>query len=310
MTTSSDFFDEWGLIAGKIEDLDDFLSTLRTDVTTLVDGAASAAIPHLGDLSFEVVEAYVEKASQSLITAADTFLVGYAESEMGELESRDVRGALKRLKLQMEADSATIEATTLSVGAASYDAGNTGSGRIHVSIVDVEGTTLENVRPETLRFELVADTQQTGTAGEETWRVRGAATIDQKSRLWPKGSGIALEFDNAHAGKEETSAPGGNVMKNTTFEAFTGHLPDSFDEVIGTAGTTYTETSTALRGAKALRIIGKGSQLTELKQDIGSDTAAKLKPKTKYVLSFWLREGASTRRPARSRSTSRTAAGP
>lgn len=197
---------------------------------------------------------------------------------------KSLRTALIELIRQMAANSESVDGTTVS-GSTAAGAGNTGTGTVLHSFVDGEGNALVNVRAEDIRLVCTADAQVSGTAGQETFSVKGEATVPNTDKDWPDGSGINGTLAVASPSIDAGSGVNQNHLTNSDFEDFTANAPDSWTIDVGSAGTTVDDTTTAYRGSKALQFIGNGSQLTAISQDVSG-----ILPQARYLLVFRVRD--------------------
>ena len=200
-------------------------------------------------------------------------------SSRGILPEKSVEQALLYLQREMVLDSETIDRTTITKGSLTTGASNTGNGTMVCSelvplSLSAGGTQYPNIRTERLEARCVQDAQDRSIrSGEERFEVRGWASYPNLDYRFPAGSGTKITIASVHAGVD-SGARYENLLRNSNFEAFTSNLPDGWTAVTGTAGTHFTSTSTAgffYRGTTALRIIGDGSNLTKLRQQLGSN---------------------------------------
>lgn len=210
-------------------------------------------------------------------------------SQIGVI-STDINVILAGLIRQMNTDSATVDASVVTVGSVTAASGNTGNGTVVISKVldgysapstvhaaQVAYAELDSqlAVPETMRVRCTADSYTDGlTAAQEKFIIEGTA---QSSNLAEPelGSGVG---PNVYTAIKNT------VVTNGTFETFTvANTPDSWTIASGTAGThVFSEGTNFYRGVKALKLLGTGAQASiKLTQAISSMT-----PRRRYVVSF------------------------
>lgn len=220
--------------------------------------------------------------------------------------TRDATNALRVLIDQMTASGDDIDGMTVTATPAA-DGGNTGTGSLKVWVRNKDGIDFQNIRPEVIDVTCTSDAQISGTAGQETFSVKGEASVSTLDPTWPQGSGISGSMVVTNAATDAGSGVGQNMLTNGDFEdTSAANTFSTWEVVVGTIGTTILEVATSLRGSKALRIAGNGAQLTSIRQQI---TNTNLLPNTKYVLGFWLRHDGTPPAAGVLRASVQTAAG-
>lgn len=207
------------------------------------------------------------------------------------LPSKDIDSALIRLRDQMINSSDSLDGTTVSAStaAAKVDGtSNVGNGQVVVSLVDARGNTTQYVRAESIVLECTNDAQESGTAGRETFSLKGELSTTNLDEKWPDGSGLSGSITLADPSNDASAAIGQNRLTNSDFEDFTANAPDSWTIDTGAAGGTVTKTTTQHRGTNALEFAGNGSELTEI--SFALTGAVVVKPNKKYVIGFWVRD--------------------
>lgn len=219
----------------------------------------------LGDIQQACVNTLVE-------TCYEDSLV----STRGVLPEKNVEQALLYLQREMVADSETVDRTTISKSAVAAGSGNTGNGTLLFSelpplAMAAGGTQYPHCRSERIEVRCVQDAQDGSIrAGEERFELRGWAAYPNLDYRFPAGSGVRMRMAAVHAGVD-SGARYENQLRNSNFESFTSNLPDGWTAVTGSAGTHFAqETSIYYRGASALKFIGDGSNLTKIRQQLGS----------------------------------------
>lgn len=249
----------------------------------------------MADASLAEMRAIQQAASRLLIETmdADTPLPAKTEEE-----------AVRELAKQMVAASASVNATTYTVGAASYGSVNVGAFTL---VVDTEapqiikdsvtfGTKLVDwpaIRPETLNFVCELDSRNHGVRpGSEVFRCTGDRSWPNLDRRWRGGSGTKMAITATSAAIDASMIPGQNALANSNFEVVASNVPVRWALSVGSAPTNLTTTATAYRGASALSFVGDGSTLTKLRQLMNdpSGTVARIKPDTLYMIAFAIRD--------------------
>lgn len=220
----------------------------------------------LTDLQRACVDTVVE-------TCYDDSLV----STRGVLPERNLEQALLYLQREMVDDTETVNRTTISKAAVATGASNTGNGTLIFSELvplaySAGGTQYPHIRSERIEVRCIQDAQDGSIrSGEELFEVRGWASFPNLDYRFPAGSGTRMRMPCVHAGVD-AGARYENLLRNSTFEAFTSNLPDGWTASVGTAGTHFGSTSSPVyRGSTALKLIGDGSNLTKLRQQLGTN---------------------------------------
>jgi len=174
----------------------------------------------------------------------------------------------------------------------------TGDGRVITSRTNGDGDTFQNLRIDKSKFVCIRDAQVTGTAGRETFQHKGELALsDIRHPDWPGGYGQTATLTVSDPSYSQQSALNRNGLANSDFEDFTTtNTPDNWTVVTGTVGTHIKEESTTIhRGSKALKFEGLGGVLSSIKQQFATagQTTVKLRPKTRYCVSFWTRRASS-----------------
>lgn len=214
------------------------------------------------------------------------------------LPSKTVTEAIIELRDQMEGNAEGLAHTKAGVVNAA-DAGNTGNGEILVDLTDNKGEPLPYIRAEIITVKCNRDAQEGGSVdpGTEQFRITGERRLPRENAKWPGGSGAAMDTRVARAEDDSgtgwgVARAGQNILNNSDFENISTGLPNKWDEVLGTAQTTYDETTSAFIGSKAYRIIGTGTaEKTEIRQRLNNTagTLRNLRPFTTYGMGFWYR---------------------
>jgi hypothetical protein len=209
---------------------------------------------------------------------------------------------LPELMRDMNTNSETVLANTVTISSTSADAGNTGDGTVltdkELDGVSAPGNGLAAVwwykgldselapESDTITLTCSQDNPTDGTgSGQEVFSLVTRNT-EQTNRLdWhPEG---------AKESKTVYTAESGVLVSNGTMESFSGNIPVGWTLDNGTSGThVFAESSTVYRGSTALRFSGDGSQaLIGLSQDV---SPASLVPRKKYLVAAYIAGEAST----------------
>lgn len=305
LTGSGGVFTRLGKIFGMMSDVRTHMSDIETEIAD-VQGAYSAADSWMVASLVASKEARIAQAGGVMndlrSIAIDTLVeMCWADSQTGLsgiLPRKDLESALLYLIRDMDAAVASVNLNTSSVGSPALGAGNTGTGKL---VVSVEPTnlptpnvaTMSNVRNEKLEVRCIQDAQgQAILRGAETFEIRGLAAYDNLDRRFPAGSGVRQSISCVSA-SIDAGGVGQNMLRNTDFENFTtANVADYWTTVTGTAGTHFgQETTTYLRGASGFKMIGDGTVLAEVRQQLGSTagTPAQIQAGRLYCLAVWIR---------------------
>ena len=305
LTGSGGVFTRLGKIFGMMSDVRTHMSDIETEIAD-VQGAYSAADSWMVASLVASKEARIAQAGGVMndlrAIAIDTLVeMCWADSQTGLsgiLPRKDLESALLYLIRDMDTAVASVNLNTSSVGSPALGAGNTGTGKL---VVSVEPTnlptpnvaTMSNVRNEKLEVRCIQDAQgQAILRGAETFEIRGLAAYDNLDRRFPAGSGVRQSISCVSA-SIDAGGVGQNMLRNTDFENFTtANVADYWTTVTGTAGTHFgQETTTYLRGASGFKMIGDGTVLAEVRQQLGSTagTPAQIQAGRLYCLAVWIR---------------------
>ena len=305
LTGSGGVFTRLGKIFGMMSDVRTHMSDIETEIAD-VQGAYAAADSWMVASLVAAKEARIAQAGGVMndlrSIAIDTLVeMCWADSQTGLsgiLPRKDLESALLYLIRDMDAAVASVNLNTSSVGSPALGAGNTGTGKLVVSVKPTNlptpnVATMSNVRNEKLEVRCIQDAQgQAILRGAETFEIRGLAAYDNLDRRFPAGSGVRQSISCVSA-SIDAGGVGQNMLRNTDFENFTtANVADYWTTVTGTAGTHFgQETTTYLRGASGFKMIGDGTVLAEVRQQLGSTagTPAQIQAGRLYCLAVWIR---------------------
>lgn len=207
------------------------------------------------------------------------------------LTQSNIPDSLVEVIRQMKQAGATVLAMT--IGATPTAFTGTGNGVVVASTKrPLDGLVMENSFAETLLLTCTQDSYTGGvTAGNEIFALTGAGSQgDVFAFNWPLGSNANVNLSAINGAADNTS---GNLLTNSGFDTFTvANTPDKWTIVTGTAGTNiFSESSLVFAGAKALRLLGDGTTLIDIKQQFNNaaGTTGALSPITQYGVALWMR---------------------
>lgn len=251
-----------------------------------LSGNLEARIAEAGNILSDVRAAAEKTLIEMTFAQAST-------STTNAMRAKTVTDALVWLIRQMDADSETIDGTTVSKGGLAVGASNNGNG-VFLYLFDAPnillGTTADwpNIRTELLEARCVQDAQDGSIrSGSEVFEIRGQPGYDGLDYRFPAGSGTMTRIASTSA-SIDAGPRGGNILTNSDFEDQTSNVPDQFTVSSGTAGTEFlTEASTVYRGSKAIKMAVTGSTF-KIRQRLGisTGTLGRLTPDRPYMIAF------------------------
>ena len=170
--------------------------------------------------------------AQAVQSPVDTILIETVDAD-NPLPSKETDEAIDELIRQMEAGSESLDASAVSA-TPSYGGGNTGTGKMVVSVKRGDGKTNEHCYAEDIEF--THDGTQFVYAGEE-------AQADKLHPEWPKGSGAG------GSATSNSSTSGGNLLAGD-FEDEDDNatdLPEGWIADVATLGTTLDLTAVEIQ---------------------------------------------------------------
>lgn len=193
---------------------------------------------------------------------------------------------------------AVLECTP-AVGAVQTGGTNTGTGTLHVDMLDRWNLKNQAIQNCDILAVCTADAITGGcTEHQETFQMQhsfgrvlpglSVCTIPAADGSGDTGGGNRLQ-------NEDASTPGNGAMNDTTipFENFTSHLPDGWTLDTGDLATDIKNNTTEYYfGAASLELVGDGATLIELSQDANdfygaTSTDQALDPLAHYHVSFF-----------------------
>lgn len=214
---------------------------------------------------------------------------------------KDIRDALVWLIRQMDADSQSIDGTTITKSSLSVGASNSGNGKFYYLFEAPNillGSTADwpNIRTEVLEARCIQDAVSGAVSrGSEIFEIRGQPAYSGLDYRFPGGSGTLMKIATACA-SVDNGPPGQNILHNTDFEDQTSNLSDRFTVVSGTAGTEFlTETTAAnvFRGSSAIKLAVTGSTFN-IRQKLADfdGSLGRLTPDRPYLMAVAIKKDA------------------
>lgn len=237
--------------------------------------------------------------------AADTIIRQVDDD--AHLNQKTIDAALKELIFQMQANSASVNATEFSLGSQTNVGTPVGNAIVVVSTTSGKGVSLEYSIPETITIKCIADAQSGGaTENREVFSITTPASVVPTTYNWPAGSGAYKSLLATDASQDNTT--GYNLLTNGDMEDWcsdSSNTPKNWNVLVGTAGTNFFNAggSDSYDGSGALKITGDGGgTLTSLAQVFdhavsstagNGGTPAILEPEVPYAFNCWLKVSAT-----------------
>lgn len=240
-----------------------------------------------------------------LVTIAENTLIEMVNDD-NPLVEKSLEASLIELDAQMVANSDSVDASTTSASVTygrADGSSNVGDDHLVVSVYRTDGRLNELVIAEDIVVDCTSDAQvdQRATEGEEEWTYQGELNeSDALAYNYPTGSSVSgtLTSINASAAVSET----GNILHNSDMADFTSNVPDGWNVLVGTAGTTILkEVSTVYDSdvGASLEFVGDGSStLSSIAQTFSQNSTTTgstvdILPSTRYHVSARVRKSAS-----------------
>ncbi|RJQ24618.1 hypothetical protein C4577_07565 [Candidatus Parcubacteria bacterium] len=189
----------------------------------------------------------------------------------------------------------TVSATPIVVSNPGPNFTGIGNGVIVTSVTRPgDGLILQNIFAENIQLVCSSDSYIGGaTAGNETITITGTGNVGVFNFNWPQGSNASNTISAIDGDSNNSS---NNLLTNSGFTSFTGsnaNAPDKWTIVVGAAGTDIFKETTIVYGTgNALRILGDGSTLVQIKQQFDNSstgTPGELDPLTQYSVCLFMR---------------------
>ena len=307
--TYSTLFTRLGKLFGMASVIRTHQAALRTDFADVLGAYTAADSNMIGTLANQI-EQRIKDSSRLLNvvkTDAENTLIEMVDDDLiatygSGLDNKNVQNALRELIRQMDANSSSVDGTTVTIGTSTAGGSNKGNGTLMLSalasqVYAPDVVAYPSIKTELIRATCTQDSYKSGTSeSAEKFLIEGQGSLNRLEDLWPKGSGIKHPLYVASPNREQGSTPGSNVLRNSNFESFTSNAPDHWTIVTGTAGSTVDDVTTPYTGTTALKITGDGSTAVKLTQAFNSPsgTLGTIKPDTPYTLSFAVRRGSTS----------------
>lgn len=234
-------------------------------------------------------------AYTAIHAAASSLTIETARLEGGRHDGT-LTTALRQVVTDMGAS--TLQAVGTNSVTGSITAGNQGNGALITNGYRPGSTT--TLRQSLMTETIKAECSVPGTVanyGAATFRFSGTLGLNRTDTFWPGGSGASIDIAATSPNITATgNAPGVSILANGDFETWSGDTPVGWTAVVGTAGTHFRKGTTYARGAYALELVGNGSTLTRLRQQIAyaSGAPTSVQPETTYAIVFSARVSAAT----------------
>lgn len=132
--------------------------------------------------------------------------------------------------------------------------------------------------------------------GAAVFSMSSPFNLPSNNTEWPNGSGITTAVAATPAAiNSPTGEAGRSIIANGAFENWATNTPSNWTITVGAAGTQVLRSSVPARGAYAMSIVGDGSTLTTLRQQLAysNSTPVTIQPDTDYALICYAKKTAS-----------------
>lgn len=302
--TYSTLFQRLGKLFGMAQTIRTHQANLRTEYADVISTYSDADMYMVGNLTREIetrindseriLRLIRDDAESTLIEMVDDDLVA---TYGGGLEHKNKNTALRELIRQMNANSSSVDGTTITIGTITAGGSNVGNGKMLLSALASQTfapTVVDypSVKTELIRARCVNDANTNRIAERaEQFEITGQRAEQRLDDEWPKGSGLRHNIYAVNPAYNNGTGPGENALRNSNFELFTSNAPNYWTIAVGAAGTDVLSTATAYTGSSALEIVGDGATAVKLTQAFNSQSGSlgRIKPDTVYTLSFAVR---------------------
>lgn len=245
-----------------------------------------------------------------LVTIAENTVVDMVNDD-NPLVEKAIEPALIELIAQMTSASASVDASATSASVAYGKAdgtSNTGDDHLVCSVYRTDGKLNELVLAEDIIVDCTTDAQvdQGATEGQEEWTFQGELTdTDDLAFDWPTGSsatGTLTAVASSAAVATDTPAENDQMLHNADIADFTSNIPDGWNVLVGTAGTTILKNVSTVYDSDVgavLEFVGDGSSTlssvaqTFSQSSTSTGSTADVLPSTVYHVSARMRKSAS-----------------
>jgi len=257
-------------------------TTYRPDVANL----APLSLPKSGLPSTVGASLY-----QQIQTSVNSFVIDAIRQEEGIYDGTLIT-ALRAFYDAMVAQSKTYEQVGTSTATTTAATGNKGNGAIIVDQLRpaAVGITFTPPRQELFPETILGRCTVPGNAnnfGQAVFQITGQTRYPSTNSEWPGGSGASTSITTTSAAVTSTVGTTGiSMLTNGDFESWSTNTPQGWTITVGTAGTQVLQGTTPGRGSYALEIVGDGTTLTTLRQQIASSNGSpsQIQPGQHYAI--------------------------
>jgi len=218
-------------------------------------------------------------------TSLNMFVIDAIRQEENVFDNTVIT-ALRRFRDVMIANSEFFKIVETS--SITYTAGAVNQGNGIIIATDLRSPSSNGIAMQELFTETINATCILGgnvaNFGAATFRLQGLASLSPSNVEYPTGNSLATIYGGSGVGTNVTctsasmtataNQSGMSLLSNGDFESWVTNTPTNWTIVTGSAGTQITKGTTAARGSAALQIVGDGTTLTRLRQQISSSNGA------------------------------------
>ena len=274
-------FTRWGTFAGAFLAEEVWQQTSIPGYESNIAAQFASNLSDVGTLSSDTQNAVslIQGLKSQFVTYASQTAIQMTLSDIN-LPDDQISTILGEIITQMAAASQTINANVIG---SSFTAPSEVGSELAIGMINSSGQPLQYVYAEPIQIKCIQDGQGNGAAyspSNQVFSARGAlAAPAMTDPAWPGGSGASLAITVLNPDANGTS---GDYLTNGNFETWSGSplTATGWTIAVGTAGTTVVQSATPFRGSFSLGIVGNGTELTSVTQDVTSF----LSPSTVYVV--------------------------
>jgi hypothetical protein len=259
---------------------------------------------YLGALNgdrYAIADANGRRAQEAVRGAMEKTIIEQVDAELSpKLDpSKTIDNALRRLSIDMQAQSQAIGTTSIAFSGVT-NASTNFDGTILMSenrqafqsgAKKPAAVSNDTILAETLTVRCVRDSKDGSLIpGNERFEVSGESQVNRLDHRWPRGSGSVLGINATCGDIDSSGAIGQNILTNSGFERVDlTPFPLDWLAAYGTIGTNLTSKNTALRGSRGLMFTGDGTNARGVYQVMGVGPRSRIRSNTCYVISAWVR---------------------
>jgi hypothetical protein len=290
----TEYFERIGAIGGLISDFNEFGNTNAVTDTNNISQYFTGDDLAMID-GFESQQSSAQNAMNSYPAywqgVAATIVNTMVLNDNPLLTSTNTVASLQELIYQMQQNSQTVHQhlSSFTITPTLLE----GNGVCVGNITTPDGLNCQLAFVENVTIECTQDQNTSiGLAGNETFTAFGQVGYAPIAYNYPGGSGASVSTGAINA---DGSNSFGTLLVNGDFESWTitPNIPDNWESLVGTPGTTILQGSTPYTGTYNLQFVGNGSELTSITQTFGLDTAATLAYGTSYAVNCWVKVSAT-----------------